>query len=132
MQRIHEQLRRVIDVFPSTRFACVIGATGEIISHYPPAKEGSFEHLEHIGAVKRTALQFASVVRLHKCSVIRLRGLTNMITLFGFDEQFLVLMAKMDERELVEFDPSDADEKITAIVADLREAIRALLEMVYS
>ncbi len=27
-------------------------------SHYPPAKEGSFEHLDHIGAVKRTALQF--------------------------------------------------------------------------
>ena len=71
-------------------------------------------------------------MRLHNCSTIRLKGTTNLITLYGFDGQFLVLYAKMDEKDLADFDPSDADEKLSIIVTDLRDAIKALIDMVYA
>jgi hypothetical protein len=38
----------------------------------------------------------------------------------------------MEEKDLLDFDPSDADEKLGAFAAELRESIKALLEMIYT
>jgi hypothetical protein len=50
----------------------------------------------------------------------------------GLCVQYLVCFAKTSDKELLEFDPAAADEKLSFIVQELRFTVRSLLVMVHA
>jgi len=85
------------------------------------------ELLAPIASLKKTAVQFGAALNQMECPVIHIRGNNHMFSCYDVDKNLLAFYSSMHSSLLDAFNSTEADNKMSLIIQDLRLLLQNLL-----
>mmetsp|Transcript_14607 Transcript_14607/g.49467 ORF Transcript_14607/g.49467 Transcript_14607/m.49467 type:complete len:145 (-) Transcript_14607:180-614(-) len=119
--QLREGLSRVRNVFPYTRYVCVLSGQGELMSsQLAPEEMPGMDLLAAIASLKRAALAFSSTLNQSECSVIHLAGDAHVFSCYEVGDHLLAFFSEVDMHTFNTLDVDMYDQQVLEIIADMR------------
>lgn len=119
IQRIEEKLCETFDIFPGVTVACIMDRTATIVSVTASGKKEEYS-AHQVLSMKKTATQFAEILS-SECSVVHIKGSSGHFSCYDMDQHLVLVHCTLSEGlNLSQFNTHSADEKMKAVLSDLR------------
>jgi len=134
-EQILAKLAEVETVFPHSTLIVVLTPQGELLASrasgnsafaaLPPSEAGQL--LAPIASLKKSAVQFGAALNQMECPVIHIRGNHTMFSCYDVDKNLLAFYSSMHSSLLDSFNSTEADNKMSFIIQDLRLLLQNLM-----
>lgn len=126
-KQVHAKLNEIQSIFPHSTFLVVLSPEGELLASTQLEYHHADELLAPIASLKKTAVQFGAALSQMECPVIHIRGNNHMFSCYDVDKNLLAFYSSMHSSLLDSFNSTEADNKMSFIIADLRILLQNLI-----
>jgi hypothetical protein len=123
MKQIQEKFAQIASIWPNPSYMCVLKPNGEILtSQETKSKALSEDLLDPISSLRKTAIQFGSILGQKECQVIHIRGRrAHEFCAYSIGTNLLCFYSKMASiEEARKFNVQKADMEMEPILHDLQ------------